>query len=293
MLGLFLAAMFVTAGAAATGAFAEGPAWYACAKASPKNTGDYKNKTCSEASEAGKGEYEIEKGVGKAKAFKGKGGATVLHVKSWLGDDTVECASSKDAGKPAAPNLEKDVTVTYAKCKLFGTHNCTSAGAPKEGEIVVPAMQGELGYVEEPPSTVVGLKLESEATPGGPIVEFNCEILRAKLKGEVIGVAGKDLNVVTKESELLDEATERYGEHEFEGKKFKPLVNILGWADEVAGIEEAQRENNESSDPAHVLKGEFCGEFIEELLHVECTPEAYAGLDQKIVNKGEALMIKA
>ncbi|HYB24523.1 MAG TPA: hypothetical protein VED41_12045, partial [Solirubrobacteraceae bacterium] len=175
---------------------------------------------------------------------------------------------------------------------LFGTHKCSSSEAAA-GEIKVPAMRGELGYVEEPPSTVVGLRLESEATPDGVISEFSCEIVHATLKGQVIGVVSKDVNTFSKESELLDEATERYGEHEFDGKKFKPLVNILGWAGEVAGIEEAQKENNEEADPAHVLKGEFCGALVEELLGVECTPPAYAGLDQTVVNKGETLEIKA
>ncbi|HYB24820.1 MAG TPA: hypothetical protein VED41_13540 [Solirubrobacteraceae bacterium] len=292
ILALCLAAAFATAGVLATGAFAAEPAWFACVKASPKNSGNYNNKTCTEASEPGKGKYELKEGVGKAKAFKGSGGAAVLHVKTWLGDEKVECASSKDAGKPAAPNLETDVTVAYSKCTVFTTHECTSAGA-KAGEIKVPAMKGKLGYVEEGATPVVGLRLENEASPGGTLAEFNCGIVRATLNNQVIGVVSKDVNVVNTQSELNDEATERYGEHEFDGKKFKPLVNILGWANEVAGIEAAQKENDEEADPAHVLKGEFCGELVEELLGVECTPPAYAGLDATIVNKGEALMIKA
>lgn len=286
ILGLCLVAALATVGVIATSAFAGSePAWFECAKTSPKDTGSYKNKTCSEASEAGKGEYELKEGIGKGKAFKGKSGEAVLHVKTWLGDDKVECGKGTDSGKPALPNLETDVLVTFSKCTVFTTHKCTSAGA-KAGEIKIPAMRGELGYVEESPTVSVGVKLENEASPGGLIVEFNCGIVEGKLKGEVIGVQEQDVNVINKESSVVDLATERYGEHEYEGKKFKPLVNILGWADEVEEIEKLEK-------PANVLKGEFCGELIEQLLGAECTPEAYAGQDQTTVNKGETLMVKA
>jgi hypothetical protein len=292
ILGLCVVAALATAGLISTSAFAgTQPAWFECVKASPKNSGNYKNKTCSEASEPGKGEYALKEGIGKGKEFKGKGGAAVLHVKTWLGDQKVECTASSDKGKLGLPNLETSVTVTYSKCTLFGTHKCTSAGA-KAGDIVITGMRGELGYVDESP-VAVGVRLENEASPGATIVEFNCGIVEAKLGGQLIGEQVKDVNVIDKESTVVDLAEERYGEHEYEGKPFKPTVNILGWANEVAGIEEAQAKDEEETDPAHVLKGLFCGELVEELLGVECTPEAYAGLTQTTTNKGEALMVKA
>lgn len=292
MLGACLVAMFAIAAVAAAAQAAETPTWYECAKA-PHSAGNFSNKTCTEASAPGKGKYELKEGIGKNKPFKGsdKTAKAVLNVKTWLPDQTVDCTGIKDSGKLALPNLEKEVEVTYSNCTALG-NKCSSAGVKKEGEIHITGLKGELGYVEESP-TVVGLKLENEATPGGTIVEFNCKVVTAAVAGEVIGTVGKDVNTISKESELVDEATERYGEHEFEDKKYKPLVNIVGWANEVGGIIKAEEENNETSDPAHVLKGQFCGELIEELLHVECTPPAYAGLDQTIVNKGESLMIKA
>lgn len=293
ILGPCLVAALAIAGVLAANALAAGPTWYECAKV--KTGGNFKNKTCSEASEPGAGAYELKEGVGKGKVFKGKGKEATLRVKTWLPEAEVKCGSSSTVGKAALPNREQAVTVTFKKCAtagLVGVHKCTSAGA-KSGEVILPAMKGELGYVEEPPSTVVGLRLESESTPGGLIGEFKCETVEAKVGGQVIGLQLKDVNVISKESENVDEATERYGTHEYESKTFKPVVNILGWASEVTGIEEAQMKNEEETDPAHVLRGEFCGEFIEEALHKECAPPAYSGLDQTTVNKGEALMVKA
>jgi len=69
-------------------------------------------------------------------------------------------------------------------------------------------------------------------------------------------------------------------------KKFSPTVNLVGFADEMEEIEKAEK-------PPKVLKIIICGEYIEVLLKVECTPEAYAGLDSTNAIKGEDLEIKA
>ncbi len=304
MLGLVAAlallALASTASAAGT------PTWFECAKTAKnlekKYTGKYTDKLCSvEASEAELAEgkhnkYELAEGLGKAKVTKGKGGPAVLHVKTWLGDDTVECGKSKSEGKPELPNREKEVTISFSKCVALSVHTCTSTGA-KKGEIKISGLKGELGYLEEEP-TKVGLKLESEAHPGpeGEIVHFECETLNATIIGGVIGEVTKDINVVSKESDLTFVATESIGEHEFEGHKYKPLVNPLGWFSEKAEYEaevEEDLKGEKEKIVRPIIKTLVCGEFIEQLLKVECTPEAYAGLDQTVAQKGEALMIKA
>ena len=292
-----LVAAVVLLGALASTASASGtPTWFECAKAEPKNTGTFNNKTCTEANEAGTGKYVLQEGLGKGKELKGKGGPAVLHVKTWLGDNTVECAKSKSLGKEALPNLEKEVSITFSKCVALGTHKCTSAGA-KTGEVKLTGLKGELGYLEEEPLSV-GLKLESEAHPGptGEMGKFDCEVLNVTVIGGVIGVVHKDINAVSKESEVEYVSSESIGEHEFEGKKYKPLVNLLGWGSEKAEIEteieeDLKGEIGKISRP--IIKALVCGPFIEALLKVECTPEAYAGLDGKNAIKGEALMIKA
>jgi hypothetical protein len=282
------------------------PYWAACVKVpkvEKKYDGKFLTKTCTTPEPKGEGKYELEESIGKGKPFKGgtakakKGEKLVaLHVKNPVTGDSakVECESGKDTGKPVLPNFEEEVAVTYKGCAAVGKA-CKTAGA-KAGEIKITGVKGELGYVEEEPEVIVGLKLENEKEPGKLLAEFECQEkageLVAKITGEVIGVQGKDVNTLSKESSLLDEATERYGEHEFEGKKFKPLVNILGWANELTGIEEAQMKNEEETDPAHVLKGEFCGSFVKGLLGKECIEAVYGGLDQTMTNKGETLMVK-
>ena len=61
---------------------------------------------------------------------------------------------------------------------------------------------------------MVGLKLESEAHPGytGQLTEFSCENLEADVTGGVIGTVSKDINVISKESEVVDLATESIGD---------------------------------------------------------------------------------
>jgi hypothetical protein len=295
---LSLVASFALLALASTASAAGSPTWFACLKAEPKNTGTYNDKACTAKNETGTGKYVLAESLGKnpTKEVKGKGGLAVLHVKTWLGDNTVECQKSKSAGKLELPNRMKEVSISFSKCVALTVHKCTSPGA-KSGEIKISGLKGELGYLEEEP-TKVGLKLESEAHPGpeGELAFFECESLNAKIVGGVIGEVTGDINKVSKESALNYVATESIGEHEFEGKKYKPLVNPLGWFSEKAEYEKETEEDlkgEKAKIVRPIIKAIVCGEFIENLLHVECTPEAYAGLDQSVALKGESLMIKA
>jgi hypothetical protein len=297
--GLCLAALLACAGAA-TGASATVPTWFECAKAVKNGksyTGQYSGKTCTPSSrvESG-GKYELTEGIGKGKRFKGKGGKTVLHVKTWLGDDTVECTSVKDSGSPALPNLETDVVVIYKGCKAFGSKACSSPGDPS-GEIELAGLKGELGFIQEPPEPVVGLKLESEAQPGpnGQLASFSCKGLEVTVTGGLIGVESKDVDTISKEAQTVDLAGEYIGEREHDGSKYKPLVNIVGWADEQEAIAkevEADEQGAIAKLQRPILKASMCGQAIEELAGEECVAEAYAGEDQTTLDKGEALMIR-
>lgn len=294
------------------------PVWAVCVKVPKVNKsyhGHYDDKNCAEMPEGGdNGKYELEAGVGKAKAFKGKVGPTRLDVQTPFGDNAVTCSSGKSEGKPATPNRMQGLTITFKRCELTLLSSktedpCFSTGL-KEGEIKITGMGGELGYieefVEESPYPRIGLRLEHEAEPGGVIVEFKCNykvtaehpkheavVESGQVTQQVIGeVKGPLIAEVSKESELVFEGKEQYGEQEFDGEKYKPIVNFVGWVDEVEGIDEAAAKNEEETDPAHVLKGEFCGPFVEGALHEDCTPPAYAGLTSTTKNKGEALWIK-
>ncbi|HTZ86673.1 MAG TPA: hypothetical protein VMB05_08405 [Solirubrobacteraceae bacterium] len=285
---------------AATAAAATEPAWYVCGKAVKNGktfTGHYTGKSCEAATEVESGgKYELRAGVGKAKQFKGKGGSTVLHVRTWLGDEKIECTSSKDSGTPAPPNLETEITITYKGCKAPSGAKCSTFGE-RAGEVELEGLKGELGMIEESPTEVVGLKLESEANPGpgGELVSFACEGLEVTLAGGLIGVQSKDVNVISKESEKTFLAGEYIGERTHESTKYKPLVNLVGWADEQAAIakEIHEDEHGEIAKMARpILTATLCGDEIEALVHAHCAPGAYAGEDQTIADRGEALMVK-
>jgi len=191
----------VLAGATADGASASTPAWYVCAKAVNSGSGDYTAKTCTEASKvASGGKYELREGLGKGKAFKGKGGGAALEAKTLTGTEKVDCASTKSLGTPALPALESGVTITFKKCRTLGGEACSSSG--KSGEIVISGLEGSLYVIRESPLSV-GIKLESEAHPGpeGLLVAFSCEGLEASIKGSLDAVQTEDINAVSKSFE--------------------------------------------------------------------------------------------
>ena len=301
-----------------TSAAANAPTWFECAKASPKNTGNYIDKACNEASTPGQGGYVLKVGLGNkgvGKAFKGKSGEVNLHVASWLpesfvcaemgNDCRVKCKKASITGKDVLPSSEEDVQIVFSTCTLF-VSKCTSPGAFRAGEIRTTVLRGELGYLGEPDA--VGVKLESSSSPGGVIAEFTCgekkehfsgDYTRATLSGAIIGQQERDVNHVTKERGIAFTSAARYGEQEFEYPvegpppgvehvKYKPIVNLLGWGSELPEIEKFER-------PASVLRLEPCAEWIsrESKALTECTPVEYVGLDANFQAKGATVMVKA
>ncbi len=283
-----VAALALSAGLA-TGASAATPTWFECAKApkvGKKRTGDFNDKLCTSPNSEGTGRYVLQEGVGHVKTSKGKSEDVVLNVQTYLGDSTVECAKGLDRVTPKLPNLVVSAEVLLKKCVTHvggGTKSCSST-LRKRGEIKLHAMSGELGYINESP-VVVGMKLGLESEPGGVIASFDCEGLEVTVAGEIIGVQEKDVNAISKESETVFAAGEYLGEVEFEGHKFAPLVNLLGFADELEAIGKLEA-------PPSVLTATICGPFIVAVLGEPCTPQTYAGQDQTILSKGEAVMIK-
>jgi hypothetical protein len=292
LLGLAMGALFAALALAAAGASAAvSPENFECGK----EAGGLLVKGCT--AEGGKGGYVLRPGVGKGKEFKGKGAEAVLHVKTWLGDQTVTCKGVKDNGL-ATLTGEAKVTVSYSKCYALSVKECNSEGA-KKGEIKISGLKGTYGYLEEGISPKVGIRLESEAHPGptGELVKFDCTSdLEITVTGGLIGEVTQDVNTLSKESETSFVAGEYIGEHTYGEYKYKPLVNLVGWADEQAEIAaelEADKKGEIAKLERPILKTLICGEYVESLLHVHCTPEAYAGLDSKLANKGEDLELKA
>ena len=136
-LGLAGVVLLATLGVLAATASAEGPTWVECAKATKnaekKYTGKYTDKLCSkeaspsEVTEGKSNKYERKAGVGKAKPFKGKGGAASLEVETPYGNFPIKCGSSATGGVPAVPNLETSVSFAFKKC-IFEEQPCKTLG---------------------------------------------------------------------------------------------------------------------------------------------------------------------
>ena len=296
-------AMAVGATVAAADATAT-PAWYECAKASPKNTGDYSSSKCTTMSEPGKGKYVLQPGVGKKKPFKGKGkpkknappSLTLNVVEPGAGDQKVECTGYTDTGTAALPNIEEKVSVDFTGCEAF-QKKCTTAGAA-EGEIQINGLKGELGYLDLSP-VKVGLRLESETDPSytDHLAVVTCPTtLEFTVVGGVIGEQTGDVNQLSKDSAVTYTAEGRIGVHKFGPYEYTPLVNLVGWAEQATEIEEEIEKDLNGELPKlerPIIKTIICGELAETFLHEHCTPEAYSGLAGTISNKGENLEVKA
>ena len=274
ILGLCLVAVFAMGVVVAASASASEPGWYECAKA-PKEgktfTGKYSDKGCTTKVESG-GKYELQPGIGKGKAFKGKGGKAVLHnVIPGKGDIKVECQSFKDEGKVAAPNIEFGVKSTFSKCKSLGAP-CKTEGGKKE-TITTETLAGTLGYLSKS-GKVVGADLASEKTPGsGYVAQFECEgVAKVRVHGSVIGTVTGDINTFNKESTTTFSVGTYLGEL---SPGYSPLTNPPEF---------------EGGSP-DILLTELNGPETGN----EWAPEGGlpSGQEGAAVNKGESLEIKA
>jgi hypothetical protein len=200
-LGLALGAVFALAGATAGIASAgEAPVWFECKKAAVKNTGHHAEKNCSDAAKGTGGGYDLVEGVGKGKAFKAKGGESVLHSVNPEAkvDIPVTCLSGKGSGKAFTPGLVKGVVAIFSKCKALSAP-CQNG---KKETITTKTLSGTLGWINKP-GKVVGTALVNEAEPGGPVAEFTCEALgEMRSRGSVIGQNSGNVGIISKTSQV-------------------------------------------------------------------------------------------
>jgi hypothetical protein len=257
--------------ALSAGASATTPSWYDCAKAEPANSGNYKDSKCTEASEPGKGKYEILPGVGKGKAFKGAMGKMFWHmVVPGKGDFKTECESGKDEGTAATPNRVTGVKITLSKCKILGGP-CKTEGGKLE-TITTEALEGELGWLSHG-GLVAGLALTSEAEPGvGIIASFECEgFAKERWIGSIIATIAP-VEELSKESTLTYAVGPYLGEVE---PGYTPLTNPIEF---------------EGSSTRHLFSTELNGpETGNKWEPVGGLPSGWEGV---LANKGEDLLIE-
>jgi hypothetical protein len=265
ILGLALVAVFAI-GALAAGSASANPHWYECAK----EAGGKFEKGC--AKEGGKGGYTLKEGIGKGKAFKGKGSKAILHnVIPGKGDIKIECASFKDSGKVAMPDKEFDVIAVFAKCKSLGAP-CKTVGGKKE-TITTVKLAGNLGWLNKAKNEA-GASLFNEAEPNGPaayLASFECEgLAKVRVHGGVIG-ALEPVGVLSKE------ATSTYTVGEFLGEVspgYKPLTNPPAFEEEEVGVLRTELNGPETGNTWQPEGG------------------LPSGQEATAVNKGESLEIK-
>jgi hypothetical protein len=196
--GVVIMAALALAVMAPADASASGPVWAYCAKALPKNTGVYTDKTCTTEAATHDGKYELLDGIGKGKGFKGKSSSEARF--SWnvpgKGEFDLECNQTKVSGRPVAPNKVADVVIAFSKCRTNISEfekSCVAQTLP---------LSGELGWIDREAGTA-GVSLSSEASPGGIITEVQgCEPeVKERWSGSVIA-EWSPVATVSKESTL-------------------------------------------------------------------------------------------
>ncbi len=200
IVGLSLLAVFALSAAVASSASAAMmPEYRVCTKAVPKESGKYNTKTCTGEAKGGKkeGDYELTAwNTGKKVTFTGKNGKSTLYsyIKGFGVVGTVTCSKAKNAGQLTGPD-SGEVVVTFEKCTSSG-ETCTSAGAPKTGDIVTFKLN-TLNILVNP--TTVASRVEG-AGPGGKSAEFKCGAEEISTTGNADGTVSGDVNTVSKDS---------------------------------------------------------------------------------------------
>jgi hypothetical protein len=199
MVGLCLVAVFAMSAFAAASANAElGSLEYiTCFKVSKANKGKgkFNEKLCATASKGGAKEGEYEGGGSwellKKKTFTGKNGVSTLdsyipsnEATPWTGGTVVGkvvCKKAKSAGQITG-RMTSTVVVTFETCTTEGK-KCTSAGAPKVGDIVTNQLLSTIVMTEGKTAALV--KGNNEA---GESAAFACEGLEVETFGSLNGI---------------------------------------------------------------------------------------------------------
>ena len=97
----------------------------------------------------------------------------------------LECASGSAQGEYTGPQTATmSLVLTGCGLRFFGIEPCSSPGAAA-GEVRVPDLPAQIGFIEDGSKPSVGLALDSPT--GGPVATFSCEGVPVSLQGSVIG----------------------------------------------------------------------------------------------------------
>lgn len=200
-LGLCVVAVLALAAYAAASAFAGGPEFGKCVA---KAGGKYSDSGCTAKTKTGEFEWEKGKTLKNIKftghnvgsggvlqtelyfclwhdgfGFEGPVGERRVNRKTCESNEgtvssalkvSVECESESNSGEISGAKNIKNIEVKFKGCKLFGSDPC--ANGPNEGEILVNALKGEIGFINKGENRV-GVLLEP-AQKHGEFAKFDC-----------------------------------------------------------------------------------------------------------------------
>jgi alpha-tubulin suppressor-like RCC1 family protein len=161
-----------------------------CVKTTKVNkhyTGRYENKNCTNENAKSEGKYEWMP-TPEHSHIKTTAKTMLATLKSAL--VSVACKKSTSEGEITGPAGGTE-TVTYTQCAAAG-QACTSAGEPS-GSIKTNLL--DVSLFAQADSTV-WMRYESSVPPY--LDEFQCGVLKYRLKGTVAAVAGCNVNVMAK-----------------------------------------------------------------------------------------------
>lgn len=199
----------------------------------------WKDAGCTE--ESSEGKYQWEGGPGLKHTFKVKlakagargGGGLELET---VGGLKVACKSVVGSGEYSGARYLKALSMEMRGCKA-GKLSCTSAGAPRDGEIKSKSLQGEYGVIEKAANPAED-KLGVDFSPlsGSVFFEFLCEGVSHVVRGSVI--APVRANHMEKTVTLAFNVSKgRQKVEHFEGRAVDTLENsTAGGAFEQAGL---------------------------------------------------------
>ncbi len=180
------------------GALAALPEFRTCVKASPKNTGQFSDRLCSQPS-TGTGRYELGAwDEGRRRTFTGRIEAPALHsyipedkLTPWtggMGVSTAQCKAGNVAGELTGAKTST-LTIELRACVSEGKR-CSSPGA-RVGVIETSQLTATLGYI------LGGVGVEVEASDHGAYAEFACNGLSAVTRGSQVGVVTGNVNEIS------------------------------------------------------------------------------------------------
>jgi len=218
VLGLCLVAVFALSALIGT-ASSSALEYSICAKANPKNTGNYTAKNCEAASKVvGTGKYEVmgyeaaeTAKLIKKHAFKGKNVGTPKNIivnpfgekaggpkEPAKTEGSTECLKEKPEGTVTGPKTTTWKT-KYQKCIGNGVP-CNTTGAKAE-TIETDQLESTLAQLSP---TRVGIRVKGLG-PGGRLAQYECPLLKINIEvyGEVLAEQTGNNNITNKKTNAV------------------------------------------------------------------------------------------